>query len=96
MTDQTDFNPDWVSPPGDTIRDILQERNLSQMSFACSIERSAVFVHRLLDGLEPIDEDLAQFIGPSKEFWLRREAHYRSSSLTLSQPGNPPMLRSSI
>jgi HTH-type transcriptional regulator / antitoxin HigA len=28
------FSPDWVSPPGDTIADVLQERDWTQAELA--------------------------------------------------------------
>jgi hypothetical protein len=35
MTETTrPFTPDWVSPPGDTIADLLEERDWTQVQFA--------------------------------------------------------------
>jgi len=34
MTDTYTFNPAWASPPGDTIADVLRERNLTQADLA--------------------------------------------------------------
>ena len=35
MTDlDAPFAPDWVSPPGDTIADVLEERGWTQAEFA--------------------------------------------------------------
>ena len=31
---ETSFEPDWLSPPGDTIADVLEERGWSQAEFA--------------------------------------------------------------
>ena len=29
MPDVSDFRPNWISPPGDTINDLLRERGIS-------------------------------------------------------------------
>ena len=34
MNNNEGFRPDWTSAPGDTIADILQERNISDTGFA--------------------------------------------------------------
>jgi HTH-type transcriptional regulator/antitoxin HigA len=79
----SDFNPDWASPPGDTIREMLNERRLSTMWLATRIARPFSRMVGLLAGREPLDEELAAAlavaIGGSKEFWMKRELHYRQA-----------------
>ena len=41
MNKNNAFQPDWVSPPGDTIADVLEERNLPPDEFARRIGRSS-------------------------------------------------------
>lgn len=88
--DDEPFLPDWVSPPGDTIRTILRERRMSRESFANEIGMFTVDVEYLLIGRTPIDEDLAKrlagVLGSSPEFWLRRDAQYRADSIRLGKP----------
>ena len=75
------FEPDWVSPPGDTILDLLEEMGWTREELArrlcCSVER----IDRLIDGNAVLTEDDAQqlslALGSSMEFWLKREEHYR-------------------
>ena len=75
--------PDWVSPPGDTIVSILDERELSVEQFASRIGRSAANAQRIIDGQQTIDRELARrladAIGASENFWLAREHDYRAS-----------------
>lgn len=82
MTDQT-FEPDWVSPPGDTIADILEERGISQAEFAERSGFSKKHVNLLIKGRVPISPEaamrLAAVLDAPPEFWLTREANYRSS-----------------
>ena len=78
-----EFNPDWRSPPGDTIKDILDERGQDALWLACELEGTLDFleVQQLLEGeLEltaDLADDLTRLLGASPEFWIEREANYR-------------------
>ena len=84
MTEATtlSFAPDWVSPPGDTIADILEEKDWTQVEFAERLDNSPKFVSQLINGKAPITEDtavrLARVLGSTEKFWLNREANYRA------------------
>jgi HTH-type transcriptional regulator/antitoxin HigA len=71
----------YPSPPGDTIRDILQERGISRFKFGCMIKLSEKAVLGLFDGSLPIDNDLAyrlsDTLGSTPTFWEERERLYR-------------------
>lgn len=77
------FTPDWVSPPGDTIDDILKERGWTQVDFAQRLGYSIEFISQLIKGKAPINEDTAMklegVLGSTAAFWLRREAQYRTA-----------------
>lgn len=79
--------PDWVSPPGDTIVSILDEREMTIEQFARKIGKSSPDVQRILDGKQIIDSELANrlaiSLGASQSFWLAREHDYRAS---ITQP----------
>jgi len=84
MTDtQAQFAPDWLSPPGDTIADVLEERGWSQAEFAQRIDYTPKHVNQLLRGKAPISEDTAlrleRVLGSTARFWLQREAEYREA-----------------
>lgn len=70
-----EFKPDWVSPPGDTIAEIMEERGV------CQAYLGALLVSDLLSGELPIGEALAarleETVGCPAQFWLNREAQYR-------------------
>ncbi|MFB6290873.1 MAG: transcriptional regulator [Candidatus Bipolaricaulia bacterium] len=72
-----EYNPDWVSPPGDTVRDLLEEKDLSRQDLAERLHWSTEAVNQLISGEMPVDEkiasDLADLLGSTKEFWLGRE-----------------------
>ena len=77
------FEPKWLSPPGDTILDILNERNWRQSEFADRVGYTTKHVSQLIRGKATITEDTAlrleRVLGSSAEFWLSREAKYREA-----------------
>ncbi|WP_333839568.1 HigA family addiction module antitoxin [Pelomicrobium sp.] len=82
MTDlDAPFAPDWVSPPGDTIADVLEERGWTQAEFARRLGYTEKHVSQLINGKAAITEDTAsrleRVLGSTAGFWLRKEATYR-------------------
>ena len=75
------FAPDWVSPPGDSIVDLLDERRWPQSELAARLGYSPKHVNQLIKGKVPLSEDAAlrleRVLGSSAGFWLAREAKYR-------------------
>ena len=60
MTDlAAPFAPDWVSPPGDTLLDILEERDWTQDELAQRLGYTPKHVNRLIKGKVPLSEDAA-------------------------------------
>jgi HTH-type transcriptional regulator/antitoxin HigA len=78
---KNNFEPDWASPPGETIVDILQERELSRKDFAAELDHSEDEVERLLKGELAITLEVARrletSLGGSFQFWLSRDFDYR-------------------
>jgi len=91
-----EFNPDWYSCPGDTIRDILRERGMSAMAFKQQTGLSAGYVQHLLAGLAaitpPIADLLSKTLGASPQFWLKRDRTYWDAKAGLQnlQRKKPP------
>lgn len=89
MSDADAFKPDWVSPPGETVADLLEERDISPAALAAKIGTSAKEVSDLLSGSAPITPTLAaalqRALGPSEAFWLAREEQYRNDLARLQQ-----------
>jgi len=84
MTEATrTFTPDWVSPPGDTIADLLEERDWTQAQLAERLGYSIKHISLLINGKAPINEETAlkleRVLGSTAEFWLRYEAQYRAA-----------------
>jgi HTH-type transcriptional regulator/antitoxin HigA len=77
----TPFAPDWVSPPGDTILDLMEERAWTQQQLADRLGYSLKHVNQLIKAKVPLTEDAAirlqNVLGAPVGFWLTREAQYR-------------------
>lgn len=75
------FAPDWVSPPGETILDLLEERGWTQQQLADRLGFSLKHVNQLIKAKVPLTEDAAarlqNVLGAPVGFWLMREAQYR-------------------
>ncbi|MES2074455.1 MAG: helix-turn-helix domain-containing protein [Pseudomonadota bacterium] len=80
--------PDWVSPPGDTILDLLEERDWTQQQLADRLGFSLKHVNQLIKGKVSLTEDAAirlrNVLGASIGFWLTREAQYRERAALLA------------
>jgi HTH-type transcriptional regulator/antitoxin HigA len=96
MTQASEFLPQWTSPPGDTIADIMASRQLSHSDLARLLEETAAFVDGLLDGREAITLGLARrlqdVVGGSATFWMTRDRQYRDDVARLRAAGLPWLL----
>jgi len=77
------FEPNWLSPPGDTIADLLEEKGWSQTEFAQRTGYTPKHVNQLIRGKAPISEETAlrleRVLGSTARFWLKRESEYRET-----------------
>jgi HTH-type transcriptional regulator / antitoxin HigA len=76
-----EFEPSWVSPPGDTIQDLLRARGMSSAQFAEAMQQTQEEVRDLIDGRLTLTIKIAQrlstVIGASTQFWMSRDYLYR-------------------
>lgn len=90
MADDLDapFLPDWASPPGDSIQDGLDRLAMGAEDFGQLMGLSGDDVRDLLRGhlriMPEHAERLAEILGGSTLFWLRREAQYLESLARLA------------
>ncbi len=92
MTDSAaPFRPDWVSPPGDTIADLLEERDWSQSELAGRLGYTTKHISQLINGKAAITEHTAlrleRVLGGGAGFWLAREAQFRAQRARLEAAG---------
>ena len=75
------YTPDTVSPPGETLADLLDERHMTQAELATRTGRPAKTISEIINGKAAITPETAiQFervLGTPAAFWLAREQRYR-------------------
>lgn len=76
------FAPDYIVPPGDTILDLIEEREMTQTDLARRLGVSAKHVNQVVKGSAPVSTELAlgleKVLGGSVSFWATREALYQA------------------
>lgn len=76
-----EFKPDWVSPPGDTILDLLEEKGWTQKELAVRLGYTDKHLSQLINGRVSLSIDAAarleRVLGGNVEFWMNREANYQ-------------------
>ena len=78
------YTPDWVSPGGETLADILEERKITKTEFANRMGLSRKTINELVKGRAKITIRIAYKMElalgvPSARFWIERERLYRES-----------------
>ena len=83
MAKELCFKPDWVSAPGETIREVLREQGISAEKFCTMLDRPELSIDELFNGQLELTENIAKrlsgVLGGSTKFWLTREAHFREA-----------------
>lgn len=81
------YAPQVVSPPGDTLRDLLEERNLSQAELSRRMSCPPAAIKAIISGKKEITEEFAlgleRVLQVPAQFWLARETRYREPSKEL-------------
>jgi HTH-type transcriptional regulator/antitoxin HigA len=80
---QNEYWPDTVSPPGDTLLELLEEKGMSQAELARRTGRPKKTINEIIQGKAAITPETAlQFervLGTPASFWNQRERRYRES-----------------
>lgn len=75
------YTPEEVSPPGETLRDMMDERGITQAELARRLGRPAQAINEIVGGRKEITEDTAleleRVLQVPARFWLARESLYR-------------------
>jgi len=82
MTEQNlSYRPTAVSPPGDTLAELIEERGIAQAELARRMGRPINAINEMVLGAKEITEDTAleleRVLGTPAHFWLARESRYR-------------------
>lgn len=75
------YAPSAVSPPGETLGEMLDERSLAQAELARRMNRPVNAINEIVLGAKEITQDTAieleRVLGVPAHFWLARESRYR-------------------
>jgi plasmid maintenance system antidote protein VapI/Zn-dependent peptidase ImmA (M78 family) len=75
------FEPNWASPPGETINDLLEERDIPLSEFAALMGATDGQITELLSGRTRISNEIAlklsETLGAPAKFWLDRDFQFR-------------------
>jgi len=77
------YEPDVVSAPGETLAEVLEERDMSQRDLADRLGLATPTLSKIINGRAPISQKTAlgleRVLGIPAGFWNRYEAAYRES-----------------
>jgi addiction module HigA family antidote len=85
MTNTTEntYTPDFISPPGETLAEILEEKNMSQSELAQRMGRPKKTINEIIKGKAEITINtslqIQLVLGTPASFWIERERLYRES-----------------
>jgi len=75
------YLPDYVSPPGETLMELLEDRGMTQTDLADRTGRPKKTINEIINGKAAITHDTAlqleRVLGIPASFWNSREQHYR-------------------
>jgi plasmid maintenance system antidote protein VapI len=79
----TEFTPDYVSPPGDTLAETLQAIGMTAAELALRCGYPVLFINEIVRGETEINHATAvkfeSILGVPTSFWLNRERKYREA-----------------
>ena len=75
-----EFDPDWTVHPGETLREALTERNMTQTALATATGFSQKHITHVLHGRSGIGPDFAialeKVLGISARLWVNLQSNY--------------------
>lgn len=84
-----DFTPDIAVPPGDTLKEILEDRGMSQAELASRMGRSERLVSHVVNGKGAITPgtayQLEAVLGLPAKFWLGLESDYQLAKARVAE-----------
>ena len=86
MTESTrrnDYHPSVVTPPGDTLSDLIEERGIRQSELAARMGVTPKFINEIVGGkvtiTPPTALSLERALNVPASFWLARDARYQEA-----------------
>lgn len=79
---ENQFKPNYAIPPGETLREVLEDKNLDPANLSKTIGISVSVIEGILNGEEPITGEIAQtfemHLDIPASFWNNLEANYKN------------------
>ena len=76
------YKPQSVTPPGETLADLLEERHMTQTELAQRMGRPVNKINEIIKGKRAITPETAfqleKVLGTPSSYWLNHEAHYQA------------------
>ena len=83
-----EFSPDYAVPPGETLLEVLEEREMSQAELSRRTNLSAKHINQLVKGHVPLSADVAlrldRVTGVPAHLWLSLESKYQERRARLA------------
>jgi len=80
---QNEYQPDYVSSPGETLLETIETMGMSQVELAKRVGRPVKAINVIIQKKVTITAETAleleQVLHIPASFWLKREQHYRES-----------------
>lgn len=80
---QNEYTPDFVSPPGETLQEIIEEKGMTQADLAERMGRPKKTINEIINGKAEITPNtslqLERVLGIPSSFWNNRERSYREA-----------------
>jgi addiction module HigA family antidote len=77
------YEPDEVSPPGETLQEIIDDRGMTQAELATRMGRPKKTINEIIQGKAAITPETAlqleRVLDVPADFWVNREKNYRAS-----------------
>ncbi|MDF5726923.1 MAG: HigA family addiction module antitoxin [Rhizonema sp. PD38] len=84
-TIQNQYKPDYVSPPGETLEEVLEERGMSQAELAERTGRPKKTINEIINAKAAITPETAlqleRVLGIPASFWNNRERRYQEAKV---------------
>ncbi len=89
MPSNQTFAPDYAIPPGDTLKEVLATKCISQSELACRTGLTEKTISQIVSATTPITYEVAAkfelALGVSARFWNNRESNYRESLVRIEE-----------
>ncbi|MDO9390460.1 MAG: HigA family addiction module antitoxin, partial [bacterium] len=83
------YNPDYAVAPGETVKELLENRCMSQSDLASRADRPVKTINEIINGKAAITPETAiqfeKILGQPASFWLNLENNYREQIARLKE-----------